>query len=91
MIRDDYEYYLRRVGLEERAVANATCTVARDRHQELADAYRLRCSLILELNKFGSAPTVIAHPTNTRQPIVSSNSTALAASPAAAARPLCRA
>lgn len=91
MTRDDHDYYERRARQEEAAASSATCDVARERHQELADAYRFRCSLALGLNKPACSATVIDHPTKTRQPIVSSRSTPLAASPAAAPSPLRRA
>ena len=44
----DRAYFLRRVLQEERAARSATCPEARDRHEELAAAYRLRCRLSAE-------------------------------------------
>lgn len=36
-------YYLRRIVQEQEAASHAGCAEARERHEELADAYRLRC------------------------------------------------
>lgn len=92
MTLDDHAYYARRAQQEVDAASNAACDAACWRHQELAEAYRFRCALILaELRNDASATTVIDHPMRTRQPIVKSNTTALAANPAAAPRPVCRA
>jgi hypothetical protein len=44
---DDLRYYRRRLLQEEKAVNEATCPAARDRHEELAAAYQLRSRLIL--------------------------------------------
>ena len=43
MTLEDRTYYLRRALQEDQAAAIATCTEARERHLELAAAYRLRC------------------------------------------------
>lgn len=91
MTLDDYIYYTRRARQEEQAASNAACEAARECHQELADAYRLRCSLIHELNRPACTMTLIGHPAKTRQPIVSSRSIALAARPTAARSPFSRA
>jgi hypothetical protein len=42
-MEDDLIYYQRRARDEDEAVRRATCQQARDRHLELAAAYRLRC------------------------------------------------
>jgi len=49
MRRDDYTYFRRRIVEEEAATRNTASPQARERHRELAAAYRLRCSLIEEL------------------------------------------
>ena len=36
-------YYLRRIVQEQEAASQASCAEARERHEELAEAYRLRC------------------------------------------------
>lgn len=46
---NELEYFRRRLLQEEEAARNATCQVARDRHEELAEAYRLRSRLIVAL------------------------------------------
>ena len=43
---DDLAYYRSRIAQEEKAVSVATCKAARGRHEELADAYRLRCYVL---------------------------------------------
>ena len=43
----DMEYYRRRLRQEEEAVKSASCEAARQRHQELAEAYRLRTRLTI--------------------------------------------
>jgi hypothetical protein len=47
MTMDDQVYYRHRARQEEEAARIATCSEARDRHDELASAYRLRSRLIL--------------------------------------------
>jgi hypothetical protein len=42
MNHDEELYYRRRLFEEETAIRRATCLAARDRHEELASAYRLR-------------------------------------------------
>lgn len=42
-MEDDLSYYRRRAQEEDEAVRRATNEEARDRHLELAAAYRLRC------------------------------------------------
>ena len=42
---NDRDYYLRRALQEQEAARNAACLPARERHEELAKAYRLRCRL----------------------------------------------
>ena len=92
MTLNDHIYYAMRERQEERAASNATCAAARERHQELAEAYRFRCSLILgTLSDSASPATVMDHLTKGRQPIVSSSTKVLAASPAAAPTPFFRA
>jgi len=44
---DDQTYYLRRVRQEDEAARAATCREARDRHDELASAYRFRAHLLI--------------------------------------------
>ena len=39
----DQAYYLKRIVQEQEAAANAASAVARERHEELAAAYRYRC------------------------------------------------
>lgn len=45
---DDLEYYRQRQSQEEEAARAASCPEARERHEELAEAYRLRTRLIVE-------------------------------------------
>lgn len=45
MIGNDKAYYLRRVHEEQEAARNALNPQARERHEELAAAYQLRCRL----------------------------------------------
>jgi hypothetical protein len=47
MTMEDEAYYRYRARQEEEAARIATCSEARDRHDELASAYRLRSRLIL--------------------------------------------
>ena len=92
MTRDDYQYYAMRAQQEDEAALGASCDAARERHQELADAYRLRCELIRGLfptDQSDSAPP--DQPTSRREPIVTASRSVLAASPATAVRPFCRA
>ena len=42
MAQDDERYYRRRLREEEDAAKTATCPAARERHEELAGAYRVR-------------------------------------------------
>ena len=42
---NDQSYYLRRAFQEREAACAAACPEARERHEELAAAYRLRCRL----------------------------------------------
>lgn len=88
---EDYDYYARRACQEDEAASNSACNAARERHQELANAYRLRCGLMLGPNEPARSETVINHPMKIRQQIVSSRTAALAESPAAAPIPRCRA
>lgn len=44
-MNDDLNYYRRRALQEDECVRKATCEQARDRHLELAFAYRLRCAV----------------------------------------------
>jgi hypothetical protein len=41
----DQAYYLKRIVQEQEAARRATCPAARERHDELAAAYRLRCQI----------------------------------------------
>lgn len=50
MTRDDHEYYAMRAWQEEDAALRAACDAARNRHEELARAYRHRCELIRGLS-----------------------------------------
>ena len=59
MTRRDHDYYARRAAQEDAAAAIAGCEAARDRHEELANAYRLRCTLGLGLDEDDGAPTLI--------------------------------
>lgn len=43
MDADDRAYYLKRTLQEQEAARNASCPEARERHEELANAYRHRC------------------------------------------------
>ena len=45
MDANDKAYYLRRILQEEEAARTASCSVARERHEELAAAYQLRCRM----------------------------------------------
>lgn len=45
MDANDRAYYLKRILQEEEAARNAGCKVARERHEELAAAYQLRCRI----------------------------------------------
>lgn len=45
---DDLEYYRRRLEQEEVAVRRATSKAARERHRELAEAYRLCVRVAIE-------------------------------------------
>ena len=45
MDANDRAYFLRRAFQEEEAARLATCREARDRHEELAAAYRFRCRM----------------------------------------------
>ena len=44
-MNDDLSYYRKRALQEDECVRKATCTQARDRHLELASAYRIRCAV----------------------------------------------
>lgn len=55
MNHDDYAYFRSRAVQEEEAARSAACDAARERHLELADAYRARCILILATMDTGSA------------------------------------
>lgn len=52
---DDYNYYRSRAFQEEEAGRSAACDAARQRHLQLADAYRDRCILILA-GMYAAAP-----------------------------------
>lgn len=41
----DQAYYLKRIVQEQEAARRASCPAARERHDELAAAYRLRCQI----------------------------------------------
>lgn len=62
MLRDDYSYFRRRVVEEEAATRNAAGPLARERHGELAAAYRLRCGLIEKLIGKGAVRQIGAKP-----------------------------
>ena len=44
-VNDDLSYYRKRALQEDECVRKATCEQARDRHLELASAYRIRCAV----------------------------------------------
>jgi len=46
---EDLAYYRRRAAQEDEAARSAACQAARDRHLELAEAYRARCATITGL------------------------------------------
>lgn len=46
MTNGDIDYYRKRVLQEEVAARNATCVVARQRHDELAAMYRFKVSML---------------------------------------------
>lgn len=92
MTTTDNEYFARRARQEDRAARQATCIEARICHQKLADAYRSRCNEIIDTSTpIGRFKVATDYPIKRRQPIVSSNTSMLAASPSAALRPFCRA
>lgn len=45
---DNYTYFARRVRQEDQAALNAACEAARERHEQLGDAYRDRCARIID-------------------------------------------
>lgn len=84
MNREDYDYYAMRVRQEDEAASNTQCADARERHEELANAYRLRCELIrAELPDDGWSSTVTDRP-KARQPMVEGDTALRADKPAAA-------
>ena len=50
---DELQYHSRRLVQEEAAARTANCHAARERHRELADAYRLRCLVLTKFSPFG--------------------------------------
>jgi hypothetical protein len=48
MREDDASYFRRRALQEQVAAARAKCQAARDRHDELATAYRFRVAMLTE-------------------------------------------
>jgi len=68
MPSDDDKYYRRRLLQEEEAARQATCDAAVERHEELADAYRLRlhCAPLNDLPSPARGP-FIARPTVGKQ------------------------
>ena len=92
MTRDDYAYCAMRARQEDDAALLAACEAARQRHLELAEAYRSRCERIRCLFP-SSMPAADGadQPMTARAPIASASSAALDTSPPTAARPLCRA
>jgi hypothetical protein len=46
VIEDEARYFRRRALQEQLAAQNATCTVARERHDELAAMYRFRAAML---------------------------------------------
>ena len=61
----DPEYYHRRAEQEQTAAQKAICSVARDRHRELAAMYRLRVAMLTtspELWLEESSPTRAVEP-----------------------------
>lgn len=64
---DDYSYYRSRAFQEEEAARSAACDAARERHLELADAYRARCIFILA-GMYTGAPAADGRPVNRTRP-----------------------
>lgn len=68
--REDLAYFRRRAIQEEQAMRHAACHAARERHQELADAYHFRCRALGLLGSgecdVGAAPFVRLAPTRDR-------------------------
>jgi hypothetical protein len=52
MIEDEASYFRRRALQEHFAARNASCKVARDRHDELASMYRLRAAMLTTQPRF---------------------------------------
>lgn len=86
MTLHDFQYYTRRALQEDEAAASATCEEARDRHQELADAYRLRCSLIPVEDR--PVPKA-AHRAGNRRPIDFGSAAEVGARPKTAPKHFC--
>jgi hypothetical protein len=64
MTLEDRTYYLRRALQEDEAARVATCREARERHLELASAYRLRRLLAADQESLtGPAEDVVQRPT----------------------------
>lgn len=91
MTSDDYDYYSVRAQQEDAAALRAACDAARERHEELADAYRLRCQLIRGLFP-GAMPKPVSgyKPKRTREPIVCSRESVPLVSSVTATLPFCR-
>jgi hypothetical protein len=49
MKQDDSSYYRQRASEERQAARNATCSAARERHEEMAALYRFRATLLADL------------------------------------------
>jgi len=56
MATNDCAYFLRRIQQEQEAARAATCTQARERHEELAQAYRLRFQIDALISKINLSP-----------------------------------
>ena len=93
MTLDDISYFARRAREEDQAAKQATCAVARERHEEMEDAYRFRCMLARQLTSPQAAlsQSLFDHPNSRRNATAEPSTAVLETSPAIAARPFFRA
>lgn len=91
MTRDDYDYYTMRACQEDQSASIAACDEARERHQELANAYRFRCALFRQQGASERFGAMADYDGRTRQPIMRSSTAVLAPRPATAPAPILRA
>ena len=93
MTRDDYDYYVTRAAQEDYSASISASDVARERHQEMADAYRFRCALLRQpsASERSGGGAMADYNRKTRQPIASCSTTVLAPRPAMVEAPLLRA